>query len=163
MKRTVILISLSLAINSLLAQPDKQNPGDINNVETPAIVTNKFKADHPNVNPLWGMEDDIFSAGYRDELTNTEKIVYYDRYGNIVKVNNEIVFDAHPQAIHDYYKKHHPQEKNYKVYSSTDAKGKKTYYSKGKTGTHYFDEKGKYLETKQDKTKTAPTPTVNPK
>jgi hypothetical protein len=162
MKRIILIGSFSFALTSLLAQPDKQNKSDINGVEAPAIVVDKFKADHPNINPLWGMQDDNFSAGYRDEINNTEKIVVYDRYGNIVEINNEVVRAAHPKAIDDYYNKHHPTEKNYKVYSSEDAKGKKTFYSKNKNGTLYFDKNGKYLRTEQDKTKATPTYKPNP-
>lgn len=163
MKRTYLLYVTLFAIHTVIAQPDKQTPDDINGIEPPAIVTDKFKADHPKTDPLWRMEDDNFSAGYLDELTNTEKIVVYDRYGNIVKINNEVLRDAHPKGINDYYLKNHPDEKNYKVWSSEDAKGKKTFYTDHKTGILYFDEKGKYLGTKQDKTKAVPTYKVDPK
>jgi len=161
MKKIIVLIISLLAINHIDAQIREPVSADINGVEPPAIVNQKFHADHPNVSPLWNIEDDNFSAGYKDEINDVDKVVVYDRYGNIISINNEIKRPEYPKAINDYYSKNHPEEKEFKVWSSEDPKGKKTYYTKHKTSTLFFDENGKYLKTKQDKTKTA-VPTYQP-
>jgi hypothetical protein len=161
MKKIIFIVISLFAIDRISAQVKESSTNDINGVEPPSVVAKKFNTDHPNVSPLWNMEDDNFSAGYKDEINDVDKVVVYDRYGNIISINNEIKSPSYPKAINDYYSKNHPEEKEFKVWSSEDPKGKKTYYAKHKTSTLFFDENGKYLKTKQDKTKTA-APTYKP-
>jgi len=79
--------------------------------------------------------------------------------GKIVSSDSEMGTGAYPVAIGDYYTKNYPKE-FYTVWSSDDANGNKTYYSKGKENIFWFDKDGKYVSkkpisnSKKTKTKT---------
>ena len=121
-------------------------------ISLPVIVTTKFAGEYPNIAPTWSIDEDHYAAQYRDEKTNLSHIVVYDRFGNVIRKENELDVSAHPKAVCSYYSKHYPDEK-YVVWKSEDAKGKISYYSKREDVIVCFDKNGKFISTKPNKGK----------
>ncbi len=123
-------------------------------INAPVIVTNKFSTDHPNVIPAWGMDGDDYTAEYRDQTTNLDHIITYDKFSNVLHADNEMDRDSYPATIRDYYAKNHPGQ-DYTLWRSMDNLGNVTYYTKEKSCPLYFDKNGNCVsnKTKTKKTK----------
>ncbi len=147
MKKAILILLAAFWMNAGVAQT---NTGmDVQTINTPATVTNKFKADNPNVNATWTMDGENYSAAYRDPLTNLDRVIVYDRNGNLVHSDYELDYASYPKAISDYYVTNHPKDKDYKVWSSSDENGDLIYFSKRSSGkTEWFDKDGNYSSTK---------------
>lgn len=152
MKKSLLILTTVLGMKVLVAQTNTPVGSEVNGANPPTIVTSKFQTDYPNINAKWIADGDNFSAEYRNQNTNMGTNVIYDRYGNMVSTNIETNKDEYPNLIGDYYIKNHPNEE-YKIWSSEDSKGNKTYYSKGKSRTIWFDKDGKYIQKKVKTTK----------
>src|ERR1041385_7864651 len=148
---TVILFSICLGVNSQTNRTATTSATGTLGGEfsLPAMVTTRFAEDHPNIAPTWAMEEDNYVGKYRDATTNLEHIVVYDRFGNLIRNDEELEPASNPKAICSYYSKHFPEEK-YVVWKSVDAKGRTTYYSKREYITVCFDKKGKFVSTKEN-------------
>ncbi|MEO6301989.1 MAG: hypothetical protein ABIP51_02335 [Bacteroidia bacterium] len=150
MKRSILILLMAFGINALVAQTnngvDTQTPAGVN---TPATVSNKFKADYPNIGATWQMEDDNYAAYYRDPLTNLDRVLVYDRNANVVRSDYELDYASHPKTISDYYVSNYPRE-DYKVWSSQEGKSDLVYFSKHKGNTVWFDKDGKYVNHKPE-------------
>ncbi len=165
MKKQILILVTNLGVNVLLAQPNptmqtgqtlptdgtRTEKNDVAPVaDTPPEITKKFNTNYPNIDATWQMDNNNYAANYKDEGTKMGRTIVYDKNGNIVRSDNEISNDVYPIGISDYYKKNYPNE-TYKVWSSQDNNGNKTYYSKSKTDVIWFDKNGKYIATKSGK------------
>ncbi|MES2762262.1 MAG: hypothetical protein V4677_08645 [Bacteroidota bacterium] len=131
--------------NNNAIAPNTQNP--TSGVNTPLIVTTKFNTEHPNTTALWQTDGEYFSAQYRDTPTNMSRIIVYDAYGNLVRIEKEVDKTIYPDNINLYYSENYPTE-NYTVWSCEDVHGNLNYYSVRKSGTLLFDKTGNYLSTR---------------
>lgn len=155
MKTLLLLLTLNMAIQ-LHSQTTTAQPTGVQltpNVQPPAIVLNNFSAAYPNVNPEWGLQDDIYSADYRDVTTNMGRVISYDKLGNITSIENELANDAYPQSIGNYFVKKYPGEK-YKVWSYEDGMGNKMYYILRGEQSIWFSSEGKFIPNTNGKKRT---------
>jgi hypothetical protein len=146
MKRTILIAFAAIGLNAAIAQTNTPVGRDLNGVDPPAVVTNKFQTDYPNINADWRMDEDNYAAEYRDPATNMGRILVYDRNANLIRTDNEMK-EGYPDMIGNYYTKTYPNE-DYKVWSSKDGKGNITYYSNRNDDVLWFDKNGKYTKTK---------------
>jgi hypothetical protein len=117
-------------------------------ISLPVIVTEKFKEDYPNIAATWSMDEDNYAAQYRDVNSNLAHIIVYDRYGKLVRKDNEVQKPSHPPGVCSYYAQHYPNEE-YLLWESIDASGKKTYYSQREVEMICFDKNGKFVSSKK--------------
>ena len=121
-------------------------------IRPPKIVKENFDKAHPNADEEWQMELNNYLADYVDDSTNIEYNVVYDKRGNLIRTDRVVNETSFPGPIKDYHDKYYPNEKYY-VWHSEDKNGKKTYYSKHKSGPTYFDQNGNYTPDKKKSTK----------
>ncbi len=144
MKKSILILLTAFGINTLVAQTNTATGMQVTQpgIDAPSIVTNKFNTNYPNTSANWTMDNDNYSAQYKDKTTNTGRNIVYDRNGNIIHSDIELEYNSYPPNITNYYKQNYPNEK-YGVWSTEDNAGNITYYSKGKS-TYWFDKDGKY-------------------
>lgn len=156
MKKLFILllagIGLQASCQTTTAQPTgvKLSP----NVQPTTIVLNKFSAAYPNVSPAWALQDEIYSAEYRDANTNMERVVSYDKQGNVFSIENELHNDAYPASIATYFIKKYPGEK-FTTWSYEDGMGNKMYYILRGEESVWFSNEGKFIPNTNGKKKTS--------
>jgi len=121
-------------------------------ITPPSPVNDKFNSEYPNMSPTWHMDGENYSAEYMDKSSNMGKNVVFDKYGNMIRTDNELSPDGlnYPAAIGDYHSKNFPNE-GYRVWQTDDGKGNKWYYTKRKNGMIWFDKDGKLYPGKQTK------------
>lgn len=136
---------------------NENTPGGIqtppeNIITPPGPVNNRFGLDYPNNNPSWQREGNYFSARYKDNTTNRDRVIIYDGNGNIIRTENELDPNNYPSTIGGYYTKHYPNE-GYIIWMSEDNTGKKAYYIIRNNERIWFDENGNYTEPQTTKNK----------
>jgi hypothetical protein len=112
-------------------------------VKVPESVNKRFSADYPDSKSTWTMRGNNYRAEYRDQSTNLNRAVIYDMAGNPIGTERELNMSDYPGTLRDYYNSNYPNE-SYKVWSSEDKTGKRTYYVPRKNEMIWFDEKGNY-------------------
>ncbi len=145
--KTLLFFCLCLA-GQLVAQTTTVAPTGVKltpGVQPPSVVLSRFAAGYPNINPVWTLNEDIYSAEYRVEDTNMGRMVNYDREGNLLSIDNELHNDAYPASIGKYYIKKYPHEK-YAIWLHEEAAGGKSYFAPRAEGRVWFDAGGKPVD-----------------
>lgn len=140
MKTFASLLIACFASIALSAQNPTTSP-----TQVPDNVSSKFSTQYPTATPTWKLDGNNYSAWYTDPQTKMQSMVVYDKDGNLVRRENELDAMNYPSTINDYYTKTYPTEKDYKVWSSEDATGNRTYYTKRKGQMIWFDKDGNYV------------------
>jgi hypothetical protein len=156
MKTIVLLLALSSALQ-MQSQTTTAQPTGVQltpNVQPPGLVLTNFNAAYANVSPKWMLQDEIYSAEYRDVNSNMGRVVSYDKLGNIVAIENELTNDAYPQPIGTYFVKKYPGEK-YNTWSYEDGMGNKMYYILRGEQSIWFSSEGKFIPNTNGKKKTS--------
>jgi hypothetical protein len=122
----------------------QDNPGQ-NLMNPPYPVTNNFSSNYPGMNPNWSMTNNNYRAEYSDRGVN--RAVIYDKDGNLLNREMELNTTDYPDGVNDYFTKNFPNKK-YKVWSSEDQAGTKSYYSHYNDDLYLFDNQGKYVNKK---------------
>lgn len=135
MKKIIFAAVVLLALGGAQAQTNTSN-----NMQTPSSVTNQFGSDYPNSQATWSRDGNNYRADYMDGSSN--RSVTYDRNGKVMSRDEMVTRGNYPSGISDYYSSTYPNE-NYDVWSSTDANGQKSYYTKRNSETIWFDQSGK--------------------
>lgn len=143
-----IILSSCLLFALLGASAQNTMPAS-SNVQAPDAISTRFNNDYPNLQPTWTMDGSNYRADYSDGSVN--RSVIYDPQGKVMSREEQLNTNAYPTTIGDYYTKNYPSEK-YNVWSSTDANGEMTYYTKRNSETIWFDKSGKYKATTKTKT-----------
>lgn len=110
--------------------------------DIPDPVTKSFKRDYPAYKPVWSKEGYNYRADYMDQ-SQMGGMVVYDKGGRILRSETELQANSYPGSIGDYHTSNLPQRK-YKVYSTRDTIGNKTYYSTTDDEMLMFDQEGNY-------------------
>lgn len=116
------------------------NPGT---VQVPGDINKRFSTDYPNVRSTWSQSGTNYRSEYMDNTSRTGRAIIYDQSGTPVGTESELGSTDYPKTIGDYYSTTYPNEK-YKVWSSEDTNGKRSYYVTRKTDILWFDDKGNY-------------------
>lgn len=152
MKKLIFSAVAALCISVATAQTTTPNappttPAVPGNIQTPNTVTDQFRIDYPNTNPTWTMDGNNYRGEYADPATNMRHSVIYDKNGKMLSREELINRKDYPAGINAYYAEKYPNE-NYEVWSSTDASGNRSYYTKRNDETIRFDKDGKYKPSK---------------
>ena len=73
MKKSILILLTAFGINTLVAQTNTATGMQVTQpgIDAPSIVTNKFNTNYPNTSANWTMDNDNYSAQYKDKTTNT--------------------------------------------------------------------------------------------
>lgn len=113
--------------------------------QVPDSVRQRFKTDYPDVQDVqWKTENGQYHATYQD-TGKLEHNIIYDKNGKMSGRQYQLGTNDVPSGISDYYKNNYPAEHNYKVWVDEKESGGKRYYVRGKDGTLWFDENGKFV------------------
>ena len=118
------------------------------NVQVPGGVSKRYNTDYPNMQSSWSMNGKNYRADYMDTKTNKGRAVIYYPSGNPLMTERELGTGDYPRSINEYYNTNYPNEK-YKVWSSEDNTGKRSYYVTRKSDVIWFDDKGTYRSLEQ--------------
>ena len=127
MKKIILGVSFLFALSGLSAQTPAST-----NVQAPSAVATRFSNDYPNRNATWTMDGSNYRADYMEGSVN--KSVIYDPKGKMLSREEMLANGSYPSTIGDYYTKNYPNEK-YQVWSSTNADGDMSYYTKRNSET----------------------------
>lgn len=149
MKKLFLFAAIAFSSFAVNAQTTTATP-DNSNMQTPGPVSTRFTTDHPNTQASWTMDGSNYRANYTDGSVHHGAT--YDAKGKLISTDEQLGAGAYPAEIGDYYTKTYPNE-TYEVWSSTDAKGEKTFYTTRNSETVWFDKSGKYKSTMKTKKK----------
>jgi|GEM_PF-1928872 hypothetical protein len=167
MKKQILIVIAAFAVNAAEAQindtlpkgdriPSTEHPiSGVPASVAPQVVVNKFNTNFPDMDETWQMDGNNYMAVYADKGTNLGRTITYDKNGNVVCSDSELDKASYPQKIRDYYAKNYPTA-SYKVWACRDNNGNRTYYSKHKSSTIWFNKKGDYVTTKPGTDKDTP-------
>jgi hypothetical protein len=142
MKKLLVIALMGLLYTGQ-AQNNSISGSDSDKPSPPAVVTNRFTIDNPNVIANWTLDDKKnYRATYTDKLTGKGKVTIYNAEGKPIGYESEIGKGDYPSGIYDYCVTNYPNEKC-KIWSTEDTLGNKTYYTTRTTETVWFDKDGK--------------------
>jgi hypothetical protein len=132
----------------LLPAQTANNPS-LDPKQLPAVVTENFTRQFPNVTPIWRKDGNNFKVSFVDPESKLGRVLVYDKKGNVVRSENEVDSTGYPTAIGDYYSDNYPGE-TFQVWSTDDKTGGKTlYFSNRNEETIWFDQQGKVVPSKK--------------
>jgi hypothetical protein len=128
--------------------------------QTPSNVQSEFEKKYPNSNAKWKTEFGNYNAYYTDEQKQ-QRMISYDKSGNIVSNSTMITGKEVPQNISSYYKNNYPTVTDYKVWKN-DMNGNVSYYTVNGNDLYYFDTNGNYTRKRSMNDKMNSSPDQNP-
>lgn len=164
MKKSILSVLAVLSFGTLVAQnnPPATNPAPAdrksstttttttqtqsqtgNMHQVPGTVNSRFSTDNPGMTSTWSRSDTYYRAEYMDKDSRSGRAILYDENGNPMGTEREIGTADYPTGVSDYYTKNYPNEP-YKVWSSEDKTGKRSYYVTRESDVIWFDDKGAY-------------------
>jgi len=137
-KLSYIILLIVAMMGGFHAQTNAARP-EADGRTIPEAVIGKFKADYPNMQPVWSMD----GRNYRAEFTDADKghAVAYDIAGITIYREEQSPPGSYPAAIDNYFKSRSPNKK-FEVWSSMDKSGMQSYYAKQGAEIFWFDKKG---------------------
>ena len=143
MKKVILLAAI--AIGTVSCAQSKEN-NDI-----PKVVTAAFSKEYPNTKVDWDIEVDGFEAEFK--LNGKNASADYDKNGNKLATEIEIIESELPTAVLTYLKTNYPKSKMRETAKIIDSKNVVTYEAEikidGKNSDLLFDAKGSFLKIVQ--------------
>ncbi len=150
MKKISILLFLVLLVNTIVSQTTTINSETGDGKKVPFIVLNQFKKDYPNQQPVWSMDEGYYRAGFVDAKNMNGHAAAYDKDGKVMYREEQLAKGDYPVGINNYYNTNFPNEK-YEIWSSTNKKGLRSFYTKHNNTILWFDERGNYRNNSKTK------------
>lgn len=113
--------------------------------EVPTAVKAAFQKQYPLVKAVkWDKEEDKFEASF--DLNKTDNSILFDKKGNILETEVEILVNQLPKGVLDYVKTNYKTVAVKEVAKITDEKGTVTYEVEIKKMDILFDRNGKFIK-----------------
>jgi hypothetical protein len=154
MKKTLILIALTVFLLNAYAQKNKESKKGEKQVSVPGLVEKTFTAKYPKATKVeWGLEKQgEYEAEFK--LNKDEMSVVLDEKGNLIEIETEIKKSEVPQSIISTLTKDFADYKIDEV-EKLESQGVISYEMEAKKGKdkfeQVFDNTGKIVKKEQKK------------
>lgn len=142
MKKTMLLIALSLGLGSAVAQKIKE-------AEVPAVVKDSFAKKYPGIKAQeWEKEGTEYEAEF--DMNKIETSASFDANGNFLQSEVEIKIADLPKGVSEYVAKNLAGKKIKEASKITEADGKVMYEAEVGEADYIFDSNGSFLKKEVD-------------
>jgi hypothetical protein len=116
--------------------------------EVPAIITDRFRQDHKNVNATWNVTGDRnFEASFAGDSTHRQVQEVYSSTGEFLRRRAQLDKGWYPQMIDQYYITNYPLI-SYAIWREDKRGADTSYFGIQGPDTLWFGKDGNYLQDK---------------
>lgn len=109
----------------------------------PLPILEHFARKFPDATPYWGIEGTYYFLRYVDPSTSLARSIIYDRFGTIVRCENEVSFSDCPVSLQQYYLRNYPDE-TLRIWCCESGSERKYFLRRGDL-TVWFDRDGNFI------------------